>query len=110
MPDFKLIYTDIINEKFPGKINDPGIVNKLNALNTAVDVLKFNTLIFGQPEYNVGSKSQRLRSYDQSSILKILDYQEKNNLTNIETANYFKTSRNTIAKWKSLYPSKSFSF
>ncbi|NML72242.1 hypothetical protein HHL23_20995 [Chryseobacterium sp. RP-3-3] len=53
MPDFKLIYTDIINEKFPEKINDPLIRNKLNALNTAVDVLKFNILVFGESEYPI---------------------------------------------------------
>ncbi|MFN1219687.1 helix-turn-helix domain-containing protein [Chryseobacterium kwangjuense] len=106
MPDFKIIYTDVINEKFPEKINDPVIIAKLNALNTAVDVLKFNALIFGQPDHTVRLRSQRLRSYDESSILEILNYQKKNNLTNTETANHFRISRNTITKWKSVYQSK----
>lgn len=103
MPDFKQIYTDIIKEKFPEKINDPVIINKLDSLNTAIDILKFNTFIFGRPEYAVEFKNQRLRSYDESSIREILNYQKKNKLTNTETANHFKTSRNTIAKWKSIY-------
>ena len=103
MPDFKQIYTDIIKEKFPKKINDPVIINKLDSLNTAIDILKFNTFIFGRPEYAVEFKNQRLRSYDESSIREILNYQKKNKLTNTETANHFKTSRNTIAKWKSIY-------
>ncbi|SHG37327.1 transposase [Chryseobacterium sp. OV279] len=103
MPDFKLIYTDIINEKFPEKINNPVIRNKLNALHTASDILKFNALIFGQATYSIECKSQRLRSYDEPSVREILNYQKKNRLTNTETANHFKTSRNTIARWKSVY-------
>ncbi|MGK6342300.1 helix-turn-helix domain-containing protein [Chryseobacterium sp. DT-3] len=103
MPDFKQIYTDIITEKFPEKINDPSIISKLDSLSTAIDILKFNRLIFGQAEYAIEFKSQRLRSYDESSIREILNYQSKNRLTNTQTANHFKTSRNTIAKWKSIY-------
>lgn len=103
MPDFKLIYTDIINEKFPDKLNNPLIKSKLDALHTAYDILEFNALIFGQPEYSIGCKSQRLRSYDEPSVLEILNYQKKNRLTNTETASHFKTSRNTIARWKSVY-------
>lgn len=105
MPDFKLIYTDIINEKFPDKMNDPVIRSKLDTLNTAVDILKFNILVFGESEYTILSKSQRLRSYDEASIREILDYQSKNKLTNTETGNHFKISRNTIAKWKSFFKS-----
>ncbi|MCT2409950.1 helix-turn-helix domain-containing protein [Chryseobacterium antibioticum] len=105
MPDFKLIYTDIINEKFPEKINDPLIRNKLNALNTAVDVLKFNILVFGESEYPILFKNQRLRSYDEASIREILNYQSKNKLTNTETGNHFKISRNTIARWRSFFKS-----
>ncbi|MDN5476597.1 transposase [Chryseobacterium carnipullorum] len=105
MPDFKMIYTDIITEKFPEKMDSPVIRNKLDALHTAVDVLKFNILIFGEPEYTVLSKSQKLRSYDEPSILEILDYQSKNKLTNTETGNHFKISRNTIARWKTLFKS-----
>lgn len=103
MPDFKQIYTDIIIEKFPEKISDPVVINKLDSLSTAIDILKFNKLIFGQAEYAVEIKSQRLRSYDESSIREILNYQNNNKLTNAETANHFQTSRNTIAKWKSIY-------
>ncbi|SFN63351.1 hypothetical protein SAMN05421594_3561 [Chryseobacterium oleae] len=103
MPDFKLIYTDIISEKFPDKINNPMIRNKLNALHTTSEILKFNALIFGQPTYSVECKNQRLRSYDEYSIRGILNYQKKNRLTNTETANHFKTSRNTIARWRSVY-------
>lgn len=105
MPDFKLIYTDIINEKFPEKINDPLIRNKLETLHTAVDVLKFNILVFGESDYTILSKSQRLRSYDEASIREILDYQRKNKLTNTETGNHFRVSRNTIARWRSFFKS-----
>ncbi|WP_169236695.1 hypothetical protein [Chryseobacterium antibioticum] len=50
-------------------------------------------------------KNQRLRSYDEASIREILDYRSKNKLTNTETGNHFKISRNTIARWRSFFKS-----
>lgn len=102
-PDYKQIYSDIINEKFPDKLSDPVIISKLNSLNTTVDILNFDKLIFGEAKYAVEFSNQRLRSYDKNSILEILEYQNKNKLTNIEVANHFKTSRNTISKWKNIF-------
>ncbi|MBL1221919.1 helix-turn-helix domain-containing protein [Chryseobacterium sp. L7] len=103
MADYRLIYTDIIAELFPEKADDPKIKNRLDNLNTTVDILKMNVLVFGQPEYAVEFKNQRLRSYDEGSVREILSYQNKNKLTNTETANHFKISRNTIAKWKAVF-------
>jgi len=103
IPDYKQIYTDILKEKFPEKLIDISIKNKLERLHSAIDVLKFNQLIFGEPEYAVGFKSQRLRSYDEESILEILRYQKKNRLSNFQLGCHFKISRNTIAKWKTVF-------
>lgn len=103
IPDYKQIYTDILTERFPEKIMDNTIRNKLNRLDSAIDVLKFNQLIFGEPEYSVGFNNQRLRSYDKESILKILEYQKRNKLTNVQLSNHFKISRNTITKWKAIF-------
>lgn len=77
IPDYKQIYTDILKEKFPEKLIDITIQNKLERLHSAIDILKFNQLIFGEPEYAVEFNNQRLRSYDEESILEILRYQEK---------------------------------
>lgn len=103
IPDYKQIYTDILEEKFPEKLIDATIRLKLETLHSAFDILKFNQLIFGEPEYAVGFNNQRLRSYDEDSILKILRYQKQNELTNLQLGKQFKISRNTIAKWKTIF-------
>lgn len=102
-PDYKRIYTDIINKKYPQKrIFCQSILEK-NDL-SALDVIKLNTLIF-DAEKNVGVSNfnHSHRSYDQSAIIEILDYQLKNRLNNTQIANYFKISRNTLAKWKKIF-------
>ncbi|AZA78874.1 helix-turn-helix domain-containing protein [Chryseobacterium sp. G0186] len=103
IPDYKQIYTDILKERFPEKLIDKTIRNKLERLDSAIDVLKFNQMIFGEPEYSVAFNNQRLRSYDKESILEILEYQKKNKLTNIQLSSHFKISRNTITKWKAVF-------
>ncbi|RLJ30986.1 hypothetical protein CLU97_0387 [Chryseobacterium sp. 7] len=105
IPDYKQIYTDILEEKFPEKLIDAAIRLKLETLHSAFDILKFNQLIFGEPEYTVGFNNQRLRSYDKESILKILKYQKQNGLNNLQLGKQFKISRNTIAKWKTIFNS-----
>ncbi|WP_114819806.1 helix-turn-helix domain-containing protein [Chryseobacterium sp. KLBC 52] len=105
IPDYKQIYTDILEEKFPEKLRDAVIRLKLETLHSAYDILKFNQLIFGEAEYEVGLNNQKLRSYDRESILRILSYQKRNGLTNVQVSHHFKISRNTIAKWKSIFES-----
>ncbi|MDR6922977.1 DNA-binding transcriptional regulator YiaG [Chryseobacterium sp. 2987] len=102
-PDYQCIYTDIISEKFPEKFSDPLIQKKLQSLFTTIDILQLDQLIFGDMEYTSELENQRLKSYDKNSVLKILEYQKKNKLTNAQTAAHFKMSRNTLAKWKSLF-------
>lgn len=102
-PDYKQIYTDIIEEKFPEKIDDIKIMRKIEGISSVIDIITLNKLIFGQPELLMECENQKLRSYDQKSILNILEYQKKNKLNNTETANHFKMSRNTISKWKRVF-------
>ncbi|GAA5092884.1 hypothetical protein GCM10023210_22490 [Chryseobacterium ginsengisoli] len=102
-PDYKQIYLDILQEKYPEKLENQLIKNKLNSLHSAVDILKFDELIFGKSSGSAEFKNQRLRSYDEESVLEILRYQKKNKMTNSDIANHFKISRNTIAKWKTIY-------
>lgn len=103
IPDYKQIYTDILKEKFPEKLMDITIKHRLERLHSAIDVVNFNQMVFGQPEYAVGFNNQRLRSYDEESILKILSYQKKNKLTNLQLSSHFKISRNTVTKWKAIF-------
>ena len=66
-------------------------------------VLKALKKIFGIGNRETQAENQKHRSYSKSDILKILDYQKKNNLNNSQLANHFSLSRNTVAKWKRMF-------
>lgn len=105
-PDYRQIYTDIIDELYPEKKNNVQINKKMECIETVMDILILNTLIFGVSKQETESKSRKLRSYDKNSILKILEYQRNNKLNNIATAIHFKMSRNTLTKWRRIYKDK----
>ncbi|MFP3675252.1 hypothetical protein SB724_20775, partial [Bacillus sp. SIMBA_031] len=68
---------------------------------TTQDVILLNSFIFGTRKESDASKSnQKFKSYDKETVQYILKYQKINNLNNVQTAIYFKISRNTLAKWK----------
>ncbi|BAP31239.1 uncharacterized protein CHSO_2202 [Chryseobacterium sp. StRB126] len=97
-PDFKQIYTDIINRKCPHKYNLCEHLLSKNEL-LALDILKLNTIIFGNSE----KRNSQYRSYKRTDIMRILDYQKENNLNNTQLALRFKLSRNTIGKWRKIF-------
>lgn len=98
IPDYKSIYADIINKKYPEKVNDCNYL-LLKANLSAIDIVDLNDKIFGTNK-ETSILNQKLRSYSPSDIFEILHYQKINNLNNLQLANHFKISRNTIAKWK----------
>ncbi|MEY8760554.1 helix-turn-helix domain-containing protein [Chryseobacterium tongliaoense] len=101
-PDYKRIYIDIIEKKFPQKRKFcEKILNKSKL--SILDIIQLNALIFEHTKKETSKINQQLRSYDQQSIFEILEYQKKNNYSNTQLAQYFKLSRNTVAKWKKLY-------
>lgn len=102
IPDYHRIYSDIIKKEFPylQKENYSFFDKKQISV---LDVIEINQKIFGSLRAESNISNQRHRSYQQSDIYEILDYQEKNNLNNIQLANHFKLSRNTIAKWKKYF-------
>ncbi|WP_312992336.1 helix-turn-helix domain-containing protein [Chryseobacterium flavum] len=104
-PNYKLIFQDMLNKKFPEKkeICEP-LLNKKSL--SHIDIININEIIFGKPEFKKEVLNQQRRSYDVPSILQILKYQEKNNLSNSQLANHYKISRNTIAKWKKIFKNK----
>jgi hypothetical protein len=99
-PDYKKIYSDIVDLKHPEKKHECArILAKKNL--SAFDVIEINRIIFN---YNQNLKvNQSHRSYNKETIYKILEYQKKNCLNNTRLALHFKLSRNTVAKWKSLF-------
>ena len=101
-PDYRRIYTDIINDRCPHlkEVYSP-ILDKYNF--SALDILEINSKIFGIPEIESQLFNQRHRSYNKSDIVEILNYQKMNKLNNSELAIHYKLSRNTVAKWKKMF-------
>lgn len=98
-PDYKRIYSDILDRMFPDKKEQcMDILNK--KIISHLDVIKINTMIFGSVSSDISDFNQRHRFYNKSAILEILDYQKKNRLNNSQLARHFKLSRNTVTKWK----------
>lgn len=100
-PNYKQIYLDILNKKFPNKKAECKVILSKSSV-SGIDIIAINKIIFGTNE-EINSFNRKHRSYSKSDILKILDYQKKNNLNNSQLANHFKLSRNTIAKWKNIF-------
>ncbi|MCT3897602.1 helix-turn-helix domain-containing protein [Elizabethkingia anophelis] len=102
-PDYKRIYKDIIDIKYPDKKTEcEFLLNKPNL--SVLDVIELNIRIFGiVPNRSTEIFNQKLRSYRRADILKILDYQKEHRLNNSQLAKHFKVSRNTLAKWKKLF-------
>jgi DNA-binding helix-hairpin-helix protein with protein kinase domain len=101
-PDYKKIYTDIILRKHPEKYNlcSP-LLQKKNL--SVLDIIKLNALVFSFEDQKTTLFTRKQRSYDESSILEILEYQNRNAYSNTKIGKQFKISRNTIAKWKKLF-------
>ncbi|KMQ68927.1 transposase [Chryseobacterium sp. FH2] len=99
-PDYKRIYTDIINKKYPEKEKKCQSILSKKTL-SVMDLMKLNTIIFNTTTKEI---NQKFKAYDRETILEILNYQIKNKLNNKQLAYHFQTSRNTITKWKRLFP------
>lgn len=97
-PDYQKIYMDLLKMKFPEKEKEClPLLQKKNF--SQLDVIKLERILFNEQSLNNGIH----RSYDKSTIFKILDYQKKNNLNNSEVAKHYGLSRNTVAKWKKYF-------
>ncbi len=70
---------------------------------SVLDVIKLNQLIFSFEGKEITQFNQRQRSYDEASILEILEFQKKNGYNNTELAHKFNLSRNSVAKWKKMF-------
>lgn len=104
VPDYRRIFQDIIDKKFPEKKELYSKIVQKQSL-SMLDILRINDFIFNTKEGEKDIYNQKLRSYDEDTVLYILDFQKKNYLTNTQLANHFKLSRNTVAKWKKRFTS-----
>lgn len=102
-PDYKKIYTDIINKKHPDKLKTlQRFLNKKYL--DSIDIINLNEKIFGKRNMETMKFNQQHRAYTRETILFFLDYQKKYKLNNSQLALEFSLSRNTITKWKKFYP------
>lgn len=105
-PDYRRIYSDILNKKFPDKICEcEKLMGKKNL--SVFDILELNEKIFGVSDKETEIFDKKHRAYKEDVIKEILNYQIKNKYSNTELARHFKLSRHTIAKWKLIYYSES---
>ncbi|MBB6370001.1 helix-turn-helix domain-containing protein [Chryseobacterium shigense] len=99
IPDYKRIYTDLINERHPDKIEAfKAIFSKENF--SVLDVITCSNLLTDNTDKSTFTFNQKHRCFDQQSILEILNFQKKYGYNNAQLARHFKLSRNTITKWK----------
>ena len=101
-PDYRKIYQDLIRAKFPHRESDFLAVLQKEEF-TNYDVIQLNRNLFGKSEVEYGSENQKLKSYSQDTIIKVLKYQIENKYSNSAIANQFNISRNTIARWKKFF-------
>jgi hypothetical protein len=101
-PDYKRIYKDILNKRFPEKIESCKSLLERPFL-SVLDIIQLNETIFGKADLADNIFNQRHRSYKKPSIMYILKYQKDHKLNNIQLASHFKLSRNTVAKWKKMF-------
>ncbi|MBB4807706.1 DNA-binding transcriptional regulator YiaG [Chryseobacterium defluvii] len=102
IPNYKEIFLDILKIKFPEKKKKIlPLINKEKF--SAEEILSINNQLYGETDKDKSLLNNKLHSYRESDILRMLDYQKKNNLNNTELANHFNLSRNTVAKWKKVF-------
>ncbi len=94
-PNYSALYFDLATAL--GKTLSESERNRIAHIHKSVDILQVNELLFGS---SISKETQQMRTYKQEDRDYILAYQKKEKLNNIQTANHFKMSRNTIAKWK----------
>lgn len=100
-PDYKRIFLDILQKKYPHKIEEYEALLATENL-SILNIINLNESIFDKDKESE-EFNQKLRSYNKSDILQILDFQKKHNLNNTQLARHFKLSRNTVAKWKKIF-------
>src|SRR5690606_40054197 len=101
-PNYKNIYSDIINRKYPHKKKRCKRILEKDQL-TFLDVLELDELIFEKKSREMKEMDQKYRSYDKSTILEILEYQKKHKLNNTEVANHCNMIRYTISRWQKMF-------
>lgn len=104
-PNYKLIFLDLIRKRHPTKLKDFEPYLKKDVFST-LDVIKINKLLTSNECKRTKQFNQQLRSFKEKEIIEILKYQKRNHLNNVQLAQRFKLSRNTVSKWKNIFDGK----
>jgi DNA-binding transcriptional regulator YiaG len=80
----------------PEKLEDKKIQHFLNTPKMALDIQNINLYI----NTATTAENEKIKSYDEHSILEILTYQDENKLNSTQVAKLFNISRITLRKWK----------
>ena len=103
-PFYHLLYRDMIRDKYPEKAHLCSAYLEKTDWNS-LDVIQVNKILFENEKDKKGiAIDQKHRAYDMDSIKAILREQRDNNMYNCQIANKYRISRNTISKWKLLFP------
>lgn len=98
--DYKSIFINLIKDKFPEKLRNPNILWKLEHLDSTISVLDLNKELFQKEEIVYTRIDSRLRSYTEEEIIRILKYQKKYKITNIDLVRKYGISRTTLSTWR----------
>lgn len=104
-PNYQRIFEDMITKKCPERKEEFRHYLRKKQF-SIMDVITLSSKIFNLKDKETLIFNQKHKSYDEQTILKMLAYQEKEMLNNIELANHFNLSRNTVTKWRRLYEIK----
>lgn len=83
----------------PEKLECPKVKEQLERLDSTDEILKLNQSLFKQSKETV-KNNQQLKTYDKKTMLKLLNYQKKHNLSTSFMCRKHNISRTTFSKWK----------
>ncbi|UOE38782.1 helix-turn-helix domain-containing protein [Chryseobacterium oryzae] len=101
-PNYHKIYHDLLNIKYPEKLECPKIREQLQKLNSTEEILKLNESLF-KTTHETAKTNQQLKTYDKKTMLKLLKYQKKHGLSTSYMSRKHKISRTTFSKWKKIF-------
>ncbi|MGG5208130.1 helix-turn-helix domain-containing protein [Chryseobacterium sp. MIQD13] len=102
-PNYTKIYLDIVKYKGKEELLTEKLKQKIQNLKTVKDILTLEKELFGTAPCKHHIENQKLRCYDEATILQFLKEQKIHNLNNSTLAKKYHISRNTVSKWKKNY-------
>ncbi|MFC7346372.1 helix-turn-helix domain-containing protein [Chryseobacterium zhengzhouense] len=100
-PNYNRIYQDLLKMNHPEKLECPKVREQLEKLDSTEEILKLNERLFKQSK-ETAKTNQQLKTYDKKTMLKLLNYQKKHDLSTSFMSRKYNISRTTFSKWKKI--------